>query len=132
MVPSPATWRHVVPTVASTVSEPFHTCKCNPHISTPAGLLPLVRLLWSSQCKTFLHYVTTCPAWLYDICHEDLGGTERLRAPCPAHLVCFYCLKINPLHCNIGGPEPAGIAAAKGDSMNGGSNTGFNDMAPAR
>eukprot|EP00753_Platysulcus_tardus_P008100 PLAT1562.1.p1 GENE.PLAT1562.1~~PLAT1562.1.p1 ORF type:complete len:228 (+),score=85.13 PLAT1562.1:29-685(+) len=51
------------------------------------------------MCHGYRPYLTKCPSFTHDICHEDLGGAERLRAPCPSHLKCYYCLRINPLYC---------------------------------
>lgn len=47
----------------------------------------------------YQNYMESCPSFVHDICHEDLGGSERLRSPCPDHLKCYYCLRINPLFC---------------------------------
>ena len=49
--------------------------------------------------KRYATYIDTCPSFVHNICHEDMGGSERLRSPCPEHLVCYYCLRINPLYC---------------------------------
>jgi hypothetical protein len=40
-----------------------------------------------------------CPEFANDWCYQDLGGSQQLRAPCPDHLKCHYCLGLNPLHC---------------------------------
>ena len=60
-----------------------------------AGLAPK----YMDMCRGYEKYLTDCPSFKNDICHEDIGGTERLRSPCPAHLKCYYCLRINPLYC---------------------------------
>ena len=74
------------------------------HSSLPSSPLP--------QCRGYLHYLIDCPSFVHNVCHEDLGGSERLRAPCPDHLKCYYCLRINPLYCmtipeQFGGPDGA-------------------------
>ena len=51
------------------------------------------------MCLGYMNYLNDCPSFIHDICHEDVGGSEKLRAPCPMHLTCYYCLRINPLHC---------------------------------
>lgn len=54
---------------------------------------------YKDMCKGYLKYLIDCPSFVHNICHEDMGGSERLRAPCPAYLKCYYCLRINPLYC---------------------------------
>jgi len=51
------------------------------------------------MCKGYSQYLQKCPSFEHNICHEDMGGSERLRAPCPDYLKCYYCLRINPLYC---------------------------------
>ena len=53
----------------------------------------------SPQCTGYAAYLRQCPSFVHNICHEDIGGSERLRAPCPDFLKCYYCLRINPLYC---------------------------------
>merc|ERR1719238_32001 len=40
-----------------------------------------------------------CPEFMNKWCYQDLGGSQKLRGPCPEHLVCHYCLGLNPLMC---------------------------------
>jgi hypothetical protein len=40
-----------------------------------------------------------CPEFMNKWCYQDLGGSQKLRGPCPDHLVCHYCLGLNPLMC---------------------------------
>eukprot|EP00501_MAST-03F_sp_TOSAG23-6_P002452 GSMAST32.ASY1.ANO1.2562.1 assembled CDS len=54
---------------------------------------------YKDMCKGYLKYIMDCPSFVHNICHEDMGGSERLRAPCPEYLKCYYCLRINPLYC---------------------------------
>lgn len=54
---------------------------------------------FKDMCKGYIKYLIDCPSFVHNICHEDMGGSERLRAPCPDHLKCYYCLRINPLYC---------------------------------
>jgi hypothetical protein len=54
---------------------------------------------YKDMCKGYLKYLIDCPSFVHNICHEDMGGSERLRAPCPSYLKCYYCLRINPLYC---------------------------------
>lgn len=54
---------------------------------------------FDAMCRGYMNYLNDCPAFIHNICHEDVGGSEKLRAPCPDHLTCYYCLRINPLHC---------------------------------
>ncbi len=58
-----------------------------------------INLSYEAMCYGYSQYINDCPSFIHDICHEDVGGSERLRSPCPEHLVCYYCLRINPLHC---------------------------------
>ena len=51
------------------------------------------------MCMGYSEYMRPCPSFVHNICHEDIGGSERLRAPCPDFLKCYYCLRINPLYC---------------------------------
>merc|ERR1719326_2731714 len=41
----------------------------------------------------------SCPEFMNKWCYQDLGGSQKLRGPCPDHLVCHYCLGLNPLMC---------------------------------
>eukprot|EP00750_Incisomonas_marina_P017685 INCI2341.2.p1 GENE.INCI2341.2~~INCI2341.2.p1 ORF type:complete len:142 (-),score=25.69 INCI2341.2:114-509(-) len=52
-----------------------------------------------AMCEGYAVYLSECPSFLHDICHEDVGGSELLRSPCPDYLKCYYCLRINPLYC---------------------------------
>jgi len=54
---------------------------------------------FKDMCKGYTKYLQDCPSFVHNICHQDMGGSERLRAPCPSYLVCYYCLRINPLYC---------------------------------
>lgn len=54
---------------------------------------------FKEMCKGYIKYLIDCPSFVHNICHEDMGGSERLRAPCPDYLKCYYCLRINPLYC---------------------------------
>lgn len=54
---------------------------------------------YDAMCRGYQNYLNECPSFIHNICHEDVGGSEKLRAPCPDHLTCYYCLRINPLHC---------------------------------
>ena len=63
-----------------------------------AGIKPQ----YADMAAGFQSYLTTCPSFKNNLCHEDLGGSERLRSPCPVYLQCYYCLRINPLYCLSG------------------------------
>lgn len=54
---------------------------------------------YTDTCMGYAAYLRQCPSFVHNICHEDIGGSERLRAPCPDFLKCYYCLRINPLYC---------------------------------
>ena len=54
---------------------------------------------YDAMCRGYQNYLNECPSFIHNICHEDVGGSEKLRAPCPDHLTCYYCLRINPLYC---------------------------------
>jgi len=56
---------------------------------------------YEALCFGYSRYLNDCPSFVHNICHEDVGGSERLRSPCPMHLTCYYCLRINPLHCLV-------------------------------
>jgi hypothetical protein len=58
-----------------------------------------MKINYKTTCKSYSTFLGSCPSFVHNICHEDIGGSERLRAPCPRHLVCYYCLRINPIHC---------------------------------
>ena len=58
-----------------------------------------VKINYKTTCKSYSTFLSSCPSFVHNICHEDIGGSERLRSPCPRHLVCYYCLRINPIHC---------------------------------
>jgi hypothetical protein len=57
------------------------------------GLNPL----YKDMCQGYTTYLESCPSFINDICQEDVGGKEKIRAPCPSYLKCYYCLRINPL-----------------------------------
>ena len=59
------------------------------------GAYPEMRDMVHAQQKT----LQACPEFANDWCYQDLGGSQQLRAPCPDHLKCHYCLGLNPLHC---------------------------------
>lgn len=54
---------------------------------------------YETMCKQYNKFLSECPSYVHNICHEDVGGSERLRSPCPTYLKCYYCLRINPLYC---------------------------------
>jgi hypothetical protein len=54
---------------------------------------------YKDMCEGYQKYLIDCPSYQHNICHQDMGGSERLRAPCPQYLQCYYCLRINPLYC---------------------------------
>ena len=58
-----------------------------------------VGIEYTDMCTGYAAYLRQCPSFVHNICHEDIGGSERLRAPCPDFLKCYYCLRINPLYC---------------------------------
>lgn len=62
-------------------------------------LCDTIDLSFKATCKGYSTYLQQCPSFVHNICHEDIGGSERLRAPCPNYLKCYYCLRINPLYC---------------------------------
>eukprot|EP00750_Incisomonas_marina_P000397 INCI10313.1.p1 GENE.INCI10313.1~~INCI10313.1.p1 ORF type:complete len:162 (-),score=21.79 INCI10313.1:78-563(-) len=62
-------------------------------------LLAGIKPEYADMAAGFETYLTTCPSFKNNLCHEDLGGSERLRSPCPMYLQCYYCLRINPLYC---------------------------------
>jgi hypothetical protein len=51
------------------------------------------------MCDGYDDYLEKCPSFIHDICHQDVGGGEQLRSPCPDELKCYYCLRINPIYC---------------------------------
>lgn len=59
------------------------------------GAYPEQLDMMHAQQKT----LQACPEFANDWCYQDLGGSQQLRAPCPDHLKCHYCLGLNPLHC---------------------------------
>eukprot|EP00939_MAST-03C_sp_MAST-3C-sp1_P003941 g3941.t1 len=60
-------------------------------IPVPKDMVPM--------CEAQKRTLQSCPEFTNQWCYQDLGGTQQLRAPCPGHLVCHYCLGLNPLHC---------------------------------
>ena len=70
-----------------------------PAIAGNIDLCSSMDVSYKAMCKGYANYLQQCPSFVHNICHEDLGGSERLRAPCPNYLKCYYCLRINPLYC---------------------------------
>lgn len=64
-------------------------------LCSPVGASADMRPMCEAQMKT----LQACPEFMNHWCYQDLGGTQQLRAPCPDHLICHYCLGLNPLHC---------------------------------
>merc|ERR1712166_1379481 len=64
-------------------------------ICSPVGASADMRPMCIAQMKT----LQACPEFTNGWCYQDMGGTQQLRAPCPPHLICHYCLGLNPLHC---------------------------------
>ena len=54
---------------------------------------------FKEMCSGYSKYLEECPSFVHNICHQDVGGAERLLSPCPEHLTCYYCLRVNPLYC---------------------------------
>lgn len=54
---------------------------------------------FTEMCKGYSKYLQECPSFVHNICHQDVGGAEQLLSPCPEHLTCYYCLRINPIYC---------------------------------
>jgi hypothetical protein len=59
------------------------------------NVMPQYQKMCQAQQKT----LQSCPEYINDWCYQDLGGSQKLRSPCPDHLKCHYCLGLNPLHC---------------------------------
>jgi hypothetical protein len=59
------------------------------------GHVPEFKAMCHAQQKT----LQACPEYINNWCYQDLGGSQKLRSPCPDHLKCHYCLGLNPLHC---------------------------------
>ena len=53
----------------------------------------------SLQAKAMTKVLQSCPEFTNGWCYQDLGGSQKLRGPCPDHLICHYCLGLNPLMC---------------------------------
>lgn len=53
----------------------------------------------AQQCEAQKKVLQSCPEFSNNWCYQDLGGTQQLLSPCPGHLVCHYCLGMNPLYC---------------------------------
>merc|ERR1712146_485956 len=51
------------------------------------------------MCHAQQKVLQGCPEFTNNWCYQDLGGSQVLRSPCPVHLICHYCLGMNPLHC---------------------------------
>ena len=54
---------------------------------------------FKEMCTGYSKYLQECPSFVHNICHRDVGGAEELLSPCPEHLTCYYCLRINPIYC---------------------------------
>ena len=54
---------------------------------------------YQAMCAAQQKTLQACPEHINDWCYQDLGGSQKLRSPCPSHLKCHYCLGLNPLHC---------------------------------
>ena len=54
---------------------------------------------FKEMCTGYSKYLEECPSFVHNICHQDVGGAEQLLSPCPEHLTCYYCLRVNPLYC---------------------------------
>lgn len=70
-----------------------------PAASGKLDLCSSMTVNFKATCKGYSTYLQDCPSFIHNICHEDIGGSERLRSPCPDYLKCYYCLRINPLFC---------------------------------
>lgn len=70
-----------------------------PQVMGNLDLCDSMDMSYKAMCKGYADYLQQCPSFVHNICHEDVGGSERLRAPCPKYLKCYYCLRINPLYC---------------------------------
>lgn len=85
------------PQLAGSEAQP-----AEPQGPAAAGKLDLcgsMTVNFKAMCKGYSNYLQDCPSFIHNICHEDIGGSERLRSPCPDYLKCYYCLRINPLFC---------------------------------
>jgi hypothetical protein len=85
------------PQLAGSEAQP-----AEPQGPAAAGKLDLCSSMtvnFKATCKGYSNYLQDCPSFVHNICHEDIGGSERLRSPCPDYLKCYYCLRINPLFC---------------------------------
>merc|ERR1719174_58460 len=51
------------------------------------------------MAKAMTKVLQSCPEFTNGWCYQDLGGSQKLRGPCPDHLICHYCLGLNPLMC---------------------------------
>merc|ERR1711924_541626 len=63
------------------VTPPAHTTRTRLNRASSRHL----RAHPHTQCKGYVKYLIDCPSFVHNICHEDMGGSERLRAPCPAY-----------------------------------------------
>eukprot|EP00753_Platysulcus_tardus_P015834 PLAT5305.2.p2 GENE.PLAT5305.2~~PLAT5305.2.p2 ORF type:complete len:236 (+),score=84.53 PLAT5305.2:45-752(+) len=61
-----------------------------------------LRQEYMDMCHAQQKVFQSCPEFNNDWCYVDLGGTQVLRSPCPAHLKAHYCLGLNPLYCAAG------------------------------
>eukprot|EP00742_Colponemidia_sp_Colp-10_P000209 GILJ01000237.1.p1 GENE.GILJ01000237.1~~GILJ01000237.1.p1 ORF type:complete len:222 (+),score=32.61 GILJ01000237.1:45-710(+) len=52
-----------------------------------------------NMCHAQQKVLQSCHQFVRNWCYEDQGGVFRVRSPCPKHLMCHYCLGINPLYC---------------------------------
>ena len=53
---------------------------------------------YKAMCKGYANY-WQCPSFVHNICHEDVGGSERLRALRPQILEVLLPLSHQPLYC---------------------------------
>lgn len=51
------------------------------------------------MCHAQQKVLQSCPEFTNNWCYQDMGGSQVLKSPCPVHLLCHYCLGMNPLHC---------------------------------
>lgn len=58
-------------------------------------IIPEFRQMADAMTKV----LQSCPEFTNGWCYQDLGGSQKLRGPCPDHLICHYCLGLNPLMC---------------------------------
>ena len=76
--------------------------EAEPQGAQAAGNLDLcssMSIQFKAICKGYSEHLQACPSFQHDLCHEDVGGSERVRSPCPNYLKAYYCLRINPIYC---------------------------------